>query len=74
MKLIDLHNTIGVDVHFKSNHMILIFSKLNGQLRHIDVGFNTLQELNNLVKHLKKRYGTNRCFVDSPYPNEYNWR
>lgn len=59
--------SIGVDVHFKSPHMILIYSQLNGgQLRYIEVNFNDLKELLQLVKELKKRYQTDKIWWDCP--------
>lgn len=62
----DLTN-IGVDVHFKSPHMILIFSQINGgQLRHIEAYFESLQELNELATYLKERYRPKNVFWDVP--------
>lgn len=49
--------SIGVDVHFKEPHMILIYSKINGgQLRHIEADFKDLCELNEFTRHLRERY------------------
>lgn len=63
----DLVN-IGIDVHFKEPHMILIYSKLKGgQLKHIPVKLDSLVELNELVKHLKERYSTKKATWDIPY-------
>lgn len=62
----DLVN-IGVDVHFKSPHMILIYSKLNGgQLRHIDVNFRDLKELRDCVEELQYKYNTRDAIYDMP--------
>ena len=59
--------SIGIDVHFKSPHMILIYSNLKGgQLRHIEASFETLQELNDLVKFLKEKYKTKEITWDMP--------
>ena len=59
--------SIGVDVHFKEPHMILIYSRLNGgQLRHIDVRLENLRELEELVRHLRREYGTDRVTWDLP--------
>ena len=66
--------SIGVDVHFKKPHMILIFSKLNGgQIRHIDADFDNMQELNSLVKALKKRYKPKDIFYDLPHGMNKQW-
>jgi len=62
----DLVN-IGVDVHFKEPHMILIYSKLNGgQLRHISVAIDNTKELQQMVQTLKERYGTRETTWDKP--------
>ena len=51
--------SIGVDVHFKEPHMILIYSKINGgQLRHIEADFDNLKELNEFCRHLREKYKT----------------
>ncbi len=58
---------IGVDVHFKEPHMILIYSRLNGgQLREIPAHFDSLHELNKFTKHLKERYNTRAVTHDTP--------
>lgn len=58
---------IGVDVHFKSPHMILIYSKLNGgQLRHIDADFKDIRDLQRFVGDLKARFRTNIDTWDTP--------
>ena len=65
---------IGVDVHFKSPHMILVYSQLNGgQLRHIEANFESLIELNDLVKELSYRYHTNKVIRDAPDYVKKNW-
>lgn len=62
----DLVN-IGVDVHFKSPHMIYVFSKLNGgQIRHIEANFDNLKELNGFVKRVKDRYKAIDTIWDTP--------
>lgn len=59
--------SIGVDVHFKTPHMILIFSKLNGgQIRHIEADFSTIQELNDLTRQLEEMYRPKYRFYDLP--------
>jgi hypothetical protein len=66
--------SIGVDVHFKEPHMILIYSKLNGgQLRHISAEFKDLQELNQFVKELKFRYNTDKVTLDAHYSMRNMW-
>jgi hypothetical protein len=51
--------SIGVDVHFKTPHMILIYSNINGgQLRHIDANFDNMKDLSTFVHGLKKRFNT----------------
>lgn len=61
---------IGVDVHFKSPHMIIIYSKLNGgQMRHIDASFKTIAELNALVRDLRKKYCVKEVIYD-----KINWK
>ena len=59
--------SIGVDVHFKSPHMILVYSDLGGgQLRHIEASFDNLKELTEFVNSLRLRFKTNRVIFDSP--------
>ncbi len=61
--------SIGVDVHFKKPHMILIYSHLNGGLiKHIDAAFDNLQDLTELVRELEDRYKTRRTIWDVPRP------
>lgn len=58
---------IGVDVHFKEPHMILIYSRLNGgQLRHVEADFKNLRDLDDFVRELKARYRTDRETWDTP--------
>jgi len=58
---------IGIDVHFKSPHMILVYSKLNGgQLRHIDADFKDLRELQRFVTELRNRFKTDYTTWDAP--------
>lgn len=70
MQLYQLHSdltTIGVDVHFKTPHMIIIFSKLKGgQVRHIDAQFDSISELNHLTKQLKEKYRPKDIIYDLP--------
>ena len=62
----DLTN-IGIDAHFKSPHMILIFSQINGgQIRHIEADFQTLSELNDLARRLKEQFRPRQMFYDLP--------
>lgn len=59
--------SIGIDVHFKSPHMILIFSKLNGgQIHHIDANFKDIRELMDFVRWLKEKYRPKEIYWDAP--------
>lgn len=59
--------SIGVDVHFKEPHMILIYSRLNGgQLREIRADFKDMRELQQFVEELKNRFNTRFVTVDRP--------
>ena len=59
--------SIGVDVHFKEPHMILIYTRLaGGQIRHIEAYFKDVRELNDLVKQLCDRYKTQQVIFDIP--------
>lgn len=59
--------SIGIDIHFKNPHMILIFSKINGgQIRHIDADFKDLRELNDFARWLKEKYQTREICWDAP--------
>lgn len=59
--------SIGVDVHFKEPHMILIYSRLGGgQLREISANFDTIAELNAFVRTLKAKYNTSYDVWDAP--------
>jgi hypothetical protein len=65
---------MGVDVHFKSDHMILIYSKLNGgQIRHIDVDVKDMRHLKHICDSLKSAYGIRQTFYDVPYGVDKNW-
>lgn len=60
---------MGIDVHFKSPHMILIFSRVNGgQIRHIDIDIKDFRELQKITEELKYRYGLREKepFWDTP--------
>lgn len=60
--------SIGVDVHFKSPHMILIYSQLKGgQIRHIEANFASISELNSFVEELKGRFHTEQLTYDFPH-------
>ena len=51
--------SIGVDVHFKEPHMILIYSRLNGgQIREVPARFEDLRELNIFVREMADRFKT----------------
>lgn len=64
--------SIGVDVHFKKPHMIIIFSSLKGgQIRHIDTYFNNIKDLELLVKELKLKYKPRNVFWDTPQMFKY---
>jgi hypothetical protein len=60
--------SIGVDVHFKEPHMVLIYSKLKGgQIKHIPVGFENIQDLENLIDMLRCKYKTDSVVLDVPH-------
>lgn len=60
--------SIGVDVHFKEPHMIVIYSHLGGgQIRHIPAYFNNLTELNEYCRRLRKEFNTERIIFDLPH-------
>lgn len=64
--------SIGVDVHFKEPHMILIYSRLNGgQIREIRADFRNVQDLNEFVKQLQARFNTDSVVWDKPHG--YPW-
>lgn len=60
--------SIGVDVHFKEPHMILIYSRLNGgQIREISARFDSLADLTRAVREIEERYGSRRSTTwDAP--------
>lgn len=59
--------SIGVDIHFKEPHMILIYSRLNGgQIREIRADFRDMRELQQFVEGLKVRFNTSSVTVDRP--------
>jgi hypothetical protein len=67
--------SIGVDVHFKAPHMILVYSRLNGgQLREIKADFKNFKELNDFVHYLKDRFNTDVELVDAPPQLKHFWR
>jgi len=58
---------IGVDVHFKSPHMILIYSPLKGgQIREIKADFKNMKDLNDFVLELRNRFNTDNITFDLP--------
>ena len=60
--------SIGIDVHFKEPHMILIYSHLNGgQIRHIDADFDNISDLNSFVRELKDRFKVTHTIYDRPF-------
>lgn len=62
----DLVN-IGVDVHFKEPHMILIYSRLNGgQIREVRADFKDMRELMEFVREMKARFNTRSEIWDAP--------
>lgn len=71
MMLEDLYKNlaaIGVDVHFKEPHMILIFSHIGGgQIRHIPAHFSNLTDLNEFCRRLKNQFNTDRITFDLPH-------
>jgi hypothetical protein len=69
----DLVN-IGVDVNFKSPHMILIYTKLGGgQIHHIDADFKDLGALREFVGSLKARFHTDKATYDLPAGMSRYW-
>jgi hypothetical protein len=59
--------SIGVDVHFRSPHMILIYSNLRGgQIREIDANFQNIAELQAFVHELRERFNTRKVTYDVP--------
>jgi hypothetical protein len=59
---------IGVDVHFKSPHMILIYTRLGGgQIREIEANFENLRELNQFCQQLKSAFRTDQMTIDLPH-------
>jgi hypothetical protein len=60
--------SIGVDVHFREPHMILIYSRLNGgQIREVRADFTNMKELEDFVRELKSRYNTSHVVSDLPH-------
>jgi hypothetical protein len=59
---------IGVDVHFRSPHMILVYTRLGGgQIREIDADFADLRELNQFCQCLKESFRTKQSICDLPH-------
>ena len=64
--------SIGVDVHFKEPHMILVYSKINGgQLHHIEADFKDLRELQHFVCGLKEKYAVREATYDTPFGADF---
>jgi hypothetical protein len=64
--------SIGVDVHFKEPHMILIYSRLNGgQIREIRADFRDIRELQQFVEELRNRFNTRTVTYDRPRGMEH---
>jgi hypothetical protein len=60
--------SIGVDVHFKSPHMILVYSRVGGgQIREIPFKCDNMKELNGVVQELKQRFRTDFDTWDLPH-------
>ena len=60
--------SIGVDVHFKEPHKILIYTRLGGgQICEVPVTFDNLRELNECVDMLRQRYNTSDVLYDTPH-------
>lgn len=60
---------IASDVHFKSNSVIIVLSRLgNGQVRFIDAEFKDLRQLMEEMNRLKEIYQVpeERMFIDFP--------
>lgn len=59
--------SIGVDVHFKEPHMILVYSRLKGgQIREIRADFDNMQDLDRFVAELRVRFNTKAVTYDLP--------
>jgi hypothetical protein len=59
--------SIGVDVHFKSPHMILVYSAIKGgQIRHIEAKFDDLRDLRNFTEYLRRKFNTEKVTWDGP--------
>ncbi|GAF91586.1 unnamed protein product, partial [marine sediment metagenome] len=64
---------IGVDIHFKEPHMILVYTKLNGgAIYHIPANFKDTRDLLSFVRYLKDRYRTQEVTYDAP-PHIRQW-
>lgn len=60
--------SIGVDVHFKEPHMIIVYSNIaGGQIRHIPVHFRNISELNDFCRRLRETYNTDKITYDVPH-------
>ena len=58
---------IGVDVHFKEPHMILIYTRLNGgMIKEIPAHFDNMKQLQEVVGMLKAKFNTDIVSVDAP--------
>ena len=59
--------SIGVDVHFKEQSMILVYTHLGGgQIRHIPGRFDNLSDLRMFVERLRSQFRTDVLTVDAP--------
>ncbi len=57
---------VGVDVHFKEPHMILVFSRFNGgTIRHIEANFDSIRDLELFCQELKKKFNTEKFVFDA---------
>jgi hypothetical protein len=66
---------LGVDVHFKTPHMILIYTRLGGgQIREIEAQFEDLKALDEFVRELRTRFRTNNVTVDMPFGLRGMWQ
>lgn len=58
---------IGVDIHMKTPHMILIWSSLNGgMIKHIETNIKDMRALREMIKEIKNTYGCRNVTFDAP--------
>jgi hypothetical protein len=60
--------TMGVDVHFTTPSMILVYSRIKGgQIREIRADFETMRDLADFVEEMKQRFNTDKVVIDTPF-------